>query len=123
MTKTLVTDPRLGALALGLVVIAALLDFAHSLNGDQSLFLTGAHSIRDAAVLYRDFSGHQAIRDLRFFLATAFGAYSASNIHAFELFYMLLFGVALFSAARRSWTFAAVAALIPIRLSRHIMWV
>ena len=97
------------------LLLFGLLKFADPLGGDQSLFLIGAHALRNGATLYRDFW------DLKqpgiygfYFVATAFGSYSPMAIHFFELLYMLAFAVVQMITLRSSNTFRAVATIAPI---------
>lgn len=109
------TGRRGWSLVLGIVVMSALLDIAQSLNGDQSTFLIGAHAMHDGAVLYRDFCEiKQPAVYIFYYMASAFGDYSAFRVHVFELLYMVAFACTLIVAANRLRTFSRVAVLIPI---------
>lgn len=97
------------------ILILGLLKFADPLGGDQSLFLIGAHAIRNGATLYQTFWDlKQPGIYVFYFLATAFGSYSPVAVHFFELLYMLTFAYVQMITLHATKTFRAVATIAPI---------
>ena len=109
------TDFVWQALVLLTLFVIGLSKFADPLGGDQSLFLIGAHAIRNGATLYRDFWDlKQPGIYVFYYLATAFGSYSPIAVHFFELSYMLVFALVQMLTLRTSHTFRSVANIAPI---------
>jgi len=106
---------RLDLLVIALVILIGLVHLPYPFHGDQALFTVGASKISRGALLYRDFWDLKQPGIFGFYLlaGTLFG-FSEVGIHAFELFYMVVFSVVLLITLKSYFKSPAIASLVPL---------